>query len=176
MGIAETAVAAPQKDELLAGTGEISEHQAVIFIHDLGAGRNPQDQILAVAASALAAGAGATVLRPKMLPIPVIDQSIEVLGSDKDDVPAFTAIAAVRAAELNKLFAAKAHCAATAVTTLQVNLALVEELHLRETKKGNSRAAPLWLRFASWNGYSAASAADGSAGTTETYVRPASPV
>jgi hypothetical protein len=176
MRIAKAAVAAPQKDEVLAGTGEISEHQAVIFTHDLGPGRNPQNQIFAVGAGALAAGAGTTVLRPKMLPIPVIDQGIEVLGRDKDDVPAFTAITAVRATELDELFAPKAHRAAPAVATLQVNLALIEKLHLREMKKGNSRAAPLWLRFGSWNGYSAASAADGSGGTTETYVRPASPV
>jgi hypothetical protein len=131
MRIAETAVAASQKDELLAGAGEISEHQAVIFIHDLSAGRDPQNQTFAVGAGALAAGAGTTVLRPKMLPIPVINQGIEVLGRDQDDVTAFAAIAAVRATELDKLLPAKAHCAAPAVTALQVDLALIEKLHLK---------------------------------------------
>src|SRR5271169_4803668 len=77
-----------------------------------------------------------------MLPIPVIDQGIEVLGGDKDDVTALAAITAVRAAELDKLLPAKAHCAAAAVTALQVDLALVEELHLKAIKKGNSWAAP----------------------------------
>jgi len=81
---------------------------------------------------AFASGAGAAVLRPKMLPIPVIDQGIEVVGCDKDDVPAFAAITAVRAAELDKLLPAKAHCAAAAVTALQVNLALIEKLHLTD--------------------------------------------
>ena len=45
-----------------------------------------------------------------------------------------------------------------------------------DAKKGNSRAAPLWLRSASENSYSAAPDAGGSGRTTETYVRPARPV
>ena len=167
MRIAEPAVAALQKDEPLAGTGEISEHQAVIFIHDLGADRNPQNQIFAVGAGPLAAGTGPAVLRPKMLPISVIDQRIEVLGRDKDDVAAFAAIAAVRPAELDKLFAAKAHRAAPAVTALQVDLALIEELHVHKLKGEQPGRSPL-APSSSGNGYSAASAGGGAGGTTDT--------
>ncbi len=105
--------------------------------------RNAQNQILAVGAGALAPGAGAAVLRPKMLPIAVVDQCVQVFGRDKDDVPPFAAVAAVGAAELDKLLAAKAHRAAPAVTALQVNLALIKELHLRKLKGEQPGRSPL---------------------------------
>ena len=148
--------------------GEISEHQPIIFIHDLGARRDLQNQIFAVGAGAVAAGAGTAVLRSKMLPISIIDQSVEVLGRDKDDVAALAAIPAVRPAELDELFAAKAHRAAPAITALQVNLALIEKLHLHKFKRGAAWPLPFKLLAVSGDGYSAASAAGGSGGTTET--------
>ena len=77
-----------------------------------------------------------------MLPISIIDQSVEVLGRDKDDVAALAAIPAVRPAELDELFAAKAHRAPPAVTALQVNLALIEELHLHKTKREQLGRSP----------------------------------
>ena len=146
MCIAETAIAALQKDKLLPGMGEVGENDAVIPVDHLSADRNAQNEILTVGAGALASGAGAAVVRPKMLTIPVIDQGVEVVGRDKGDVPSLAAVAAIGAAELDKLLAAKAHRAAPAVTTLQVNLALIEELHLRKLKGEQSGRSP----FSSW--------------------------
>ena len=130
MRVAETAVAALQKDEPLAGAGEVGEHLAVLGIHDLGADRNLQDQIFASRAGALAPGAGPAVVRPEMLPIAKVDQGIEIIGRGKDDVAASAAVTAVGAAELDEFLAAKARAPAPAVTALQVDLALVEKLHL----------------------------------------------
>ena len=156
-----------RKTQLLAGASEVGEHDPIVFIHDLGTDRNLQDEILAVGASALASGAGAAVLSPKMLPIPVIDQGVQVVSRDKDDVAAFAAVAAVGAAELDELLAAKAHRAASAITALQVNLALIEELHLCRLKRGAAGPLPFGSA-ASGNGYSAASAGGSAGGTTET--------
>src|SRR5205814_6275944 len=114
----------------------------IFLIQDLSADRNAQYEILAIGAGALAAGAGTTVLRAKMLPVTVIDQGIEVLGRDKDDVAAFAAITAVWPAELDELFAAKAHRAAPAVAAFQVNLALIEELHLHKLKGEQQGRSP----------------------------------
>ncbi len=93
-------------------------------------------------AGPIAAGAWPAVLRPEMLPIPIIDEGIKVLGRGKDDVAAPAAITAVRAAELDEFLAAETHGAAASVTALQVDLALVEELH-RNPEKKERRAAPL---------------------------------
>jgi len=77
-----------------------------------------QYKVLTIGTGTVAPGARPSVLRPKMLAIPIVDQSVEVLHRFKDDVAAPAAIAAVRAAEFDKLLAAKTHCAAAAVTAL----------------------------------------------------------
>src|SRR6266446_8312045 len=143
MRIAKTAVTAPHEDEPLAGAGEVGEHFPIVLVHDLGADRDTHHEILTMRAGPIAPGARPAVLRPEMLPIPVIDERIEVLGRGKDDVAAPAAITAVRAAELDEFLAAETHCAAASVTALQVDLALVEELHRNpEEKKGSGRRSP----------------------------------
>src|SRR3984893_1641068 len=138
MRIAKTAIAAPHKDKPLAGADKVGEHLLIVLVHDLGANRNVQHEILTMSAGPIPAGARPAVLRPEMLPVSVIDEGIEVLDRGKDDVAAPAAITAVRAAELDKLLAAETHCAAASVTTLQVDFALVEELHRNpKKKKGN---------------------------------------
>src|SRR6516162_2422287 len=130
MHVAETAVTTLQEDPPLARAGEIGEDLAVLGIHDLGADRNLQDQIFASCTGALAAGAGPAVGCAKMLTIPKVDQGVEIIGHDKDDVAASAPVTAIGAAKLDKLLAAKARAAAPAVTALQVDLTLVEKLHL----------------------------------------------
>src|SRR5262249_17299004 len=95
-------------------------------------------------AGALTARARPAGRCPKMLPIPIIDQGVEVLGGNKDDVSSFAAVTAIRAAELDEFFAAKAHRATAAIAALQVNLALIEELHSHQ-QKGERQAAPLFV-------------------------------
>ena len=85
MRIAKTAVAAPHEYEPLAGAGEVGERLLIVLVHDLGANRNAQHEILTMRAGAIAAGARPAVLRPEMLPVSVIDEGIEVLDRGKDD-------------------------------------------------------------------------------------------
>ena len=93
-----------------------------------------------------------------MLPIAVVDQGVEVVRRDEDDISAFAAVAAVGTAELDEFLAAEARRAAAAVTALQVDLALVEELH-------GASAAPMGCRLGDYSAASATSAVVG--GTTE---------
>ncbi len=97
-----------------------------------------QDEIVAVRAGALAPGARPAVWRPEMLPIAVVDQGVEIVRRGKDDVAALAAVTAVGAAELDEFLAAKARGPAPAVTTLQIDFALVEKLHL----PGSTRPLP----------------------------------
>src|SRR5271166_2747401 len=143
MRVAETAIAAPQEDPPLAGAGEIGEHHPVLGIHDLGPDRDAQDEIIAPGAGALAPGTRPTDRCPEMLAIAVVDQGVEIVRRGKDDVAAFAAIATVGAAELDELLAAKARGPAPAVTALQVDLALVEELH-GASQRPDGRP-PRWL-------------------------------
>src|SRR5262245_3604801 len=99
-----------------------------------------------------------------MLPVPVVDQGVQIVCRRKDDISAFAPVTTVGAAELDELLTAKAGGAAAAVTALQVDLALIEKLHRIEIKKGNGRAAPLRLRAFRGEGYSAACAGSGAAG------------
>src|SRR5439155_24923710 len=87
---------------------------------------------LAAGAGALASGTRPARLRSEMLAIAKINQGVEIVGRGKDDIAALAAVAAVGAAELDELLSAKARGTPPAVTALQINLALIEELHLRK--------------------------------------------
>ena len=143
MSIAKTAVTAAEQNEAFAGTGEIRKDYPVLLIQDLCTDRNAQYEILAAGAGTLTARARPAVLCPKMLPVPVIDQGVEVFGRDKHDVSTFAAIAAVRAAELDEFFAAEAHRATAAIAALQVDLTLIEELHSHQQKGEQPGRSPL---------------------------------
>src|SRR6185312_1478544 len=143
--VAEPAIAAREQYDTLARTGQIGEHDLLAVIEDFGADRHAQHQLLAVCAGTLAAGAAAPVLGAEMLPVAIVDEGVEIVLGDDDDVSALAAVAAVRAAELDELLAAKAHRAAPAIAALQVDFALVEKFHrFGANRKRGARAAPLW--------------------------------
>ena len=145
VGIAESAIAALQQYEPLAGTGQISEHLPFVLIKNLRSDRDPQLQILAAGSAALASGAWSAVLRAKMLPVSVVNKCVEVFRHDEDDVSALAAIAAVRTTELYVFLATKARRAAAAITALQIDLTLIEKLHgktLRGIKRGTADRSP----------------------------------
>src|SRR5262249_30139473 len=119
--VAKTAVATPQKNPPLAGTDQVSEHQAVVGIHDLGSDRDLQHEILAIRAGPLAPSAGPAVGCPEMLSIAVVDQGVEIVSHGKDDVTSLAAVPAVRAAKLDELLATKTRGPARAVTALQID-------------------------------------------------------
>src|SRR5262249_47629025 len=94
-----------------------------------GPRRHGQDEVAPAGAGALAPGAAAPVRRAEMLLVAIIDQRVEVVLSEKDDVAAFAAVAAVRAAELDEFLAPEARRAGAAVAAFEVDLALVEKFH-----------------------------------------------
>src|SRR5207244_1483726 len=162
-----------QQHDPLARLRQVGEHGFPVVLEDLRPDRHAQHEVAAMGAGAVGASTAAPVLRPKMLPVAVIDQGVQVVGRDEGDVAALAAVAAVGSAELNEFLATKAHRAAPAVAALQVDLALIEEFHGRNKLKRGA-AGPLPSRSVGWgNGYSAASAGRG---TIEMKVRPPRPL
>src|SRR5439155_13198996 len=102
MGIAEPAIAAAQQHDALVRPGQIGKHGFLVVVEDLRPDRDAQYEVAAMGAGAIGASAAAAVLRPKMLPVAVINQGVEVVGGDKGDVAALAAITAVRPAELDE--------------------------------------------------------------------------
>src|SRR6516164_7014616 len=129
MRVTKTAIAALQENPPLAGAGEVGKHLAVLGIHDLSPDRQLQDEIGAIGTGALAPGPRSAVRCTEVLPVAVVDQSVQIAHNGKDDLAAFAAVTTIGAAELDELLATKARGPAPAITALQIDLALVEELH-----------------------------------------------
>src|SRR5216684_5853443 len=114
-----------------------------------------------------------------MLSVAVVDQRVQIVGSEENDVAAPAALAAIGPAEFDEFLAAKAHRAAPAITALQIDLALVEKFHglVDVKRKGERLGRSPRFPVGPGNGYSAASAGRSSAGrgTTEMKVRPPIP-
>ena len=64
-----------------------------------------------------------------MLLVAIIDQRVQAVDADRDHIAAPPAITAVGAAELDIGLAAETGRAAAAITALDMNLGLIEELH-----------------------------------------------
>src|SRR5690606_32147284 len=96
--VAQTAAATSGGDVLRAVPHEVGQHLAGPGRHD-GAGGHGQDQVLALGAVALAALAGAAVGGAAVRAVVVVDERGDLGVDAQDDVPAATAVAAVRPAE-----------------------------------------------------------------------------
>src|SRR5690606_12076342 len=97
----------------------------------LGAYGDAQDYVLALGAVHLAALAVVAGLGLEMLLVAEVDQGVQPIGRLDPDVAALAAVAAVRAAVGNELFATERDGARAAVAGANVDLGLVEELHGR---------------------------------------------
>ncbi len=144
--VAEPTIAAAQKNDALARACEVDQDLPVLLVHDLGPDRYRQHQLAAVGAALFAPRPAPPVRRPEVLAIAVVDQGVEIIRRDKDDVAALAAIAAVRAAELDEFFAAKARRTRPPGAALQIDFALIEKLHRIGHKNRNGRAVPLGPR------------------------------
>src|ERR1043165_9809065 len=131
MRVAEAAVTALRDHDGLADVGQVGEQSLTILLIDLGAGRDPHDDVLAVRAGAILAHPGAAVLRREMLLVAIVDQRVEAVPRGDDHVAAAPAVAAVRAAELDELLAAERDTAVPAIAGADVDLGFVEEFHER---------------------------------------------
>src|ERR1051326_3729178 len=140
MRIAEAAIAAARQYDLLAWLGEIGKQRLAVLLVNLRAGRNFENRVGAVGAVTILAHAGAAVLSKKVLLVAVVDQRVEPVDRDGDHVAAFAAVAAVRAAVLDELFAPERHAAVTAVAGANIDFGFVEEFH-RDTNNSARPAA-----------------------------------
>src|SRR4051812_12014154 len=109
MRVAETAIAAFRQHVPLAEPGEVVDQGFAVLIDNLGAYRNLEHDRLAVGTVAVLAHAIDALLRLEVLLVAIIDQGVESVGDLDNDVATAAAIAAARAAEFDKLLAAKRH-------------------------------------------------------------------
>ena len=115
--------------DLLTNLGQVGYQGLVVFLEDLRAHGDFHDHCWAFAAGPIAthsvhAGAGL-----EMLLVAVIDQRVQAIDASGDDVAAASAVAPVRAAELDEFLAAKRDGAGAAVARANVDFGLVEEFH-----------------------------------------------
>jgi hypothetical protein len=64
-----------------------------------------------------------------MLLIAKINQGVEIIRSQKNDVPPAASIAAIWATKLYELFSPKADTPSTTITTFKKNFCLIEKFH-----------------------------------------------
>ena len=128
-GIAESAIAAAQQNDAVAGRNEIRDQGLPVFVEDLRARGHGQHHFGALGAGAVLAHAVPALFRLEMLLVAVVEKRIEVGHALDDDVAAFAAVAAVGAAELDELLAAEADGAVAAVARTHIDLGGIEELH-----------------------------------------------
>src|SRR5690606_16677560 len=131
MQVAEAAVAALEEQHALADFGQVGDQRLVVLLQHLRANRNAQHDIGTLGAIALLAHAMATGLCLEMLAVTIVDQRVEAIDTFYPDVATATAVAAVRSTELDELLAAERNRSGTAVAGADIDLRLIEELHLR---------------------------------------------
>ena len=135
--IPEPAIAALQQHHLHTRAIQVGQHRLLIVGEDLGADRHRNRDIRCAVPCLIAAGSVAALGRAEMLRVAEIDQRVQVLGRLKNNVPAASAIAAVRPAELDELLPPERDYTVAAVAGAQIDFRLVEELHRAIPEKQN---------------------------------------
>ena len=128
-GIAAPAVAAAHECLALADAREVEQHVLAILGQDLRPDGHLDDQILAARAGAVLPRSAAAAGRAEMLGVAEVDQRVQPGDRLEHDVAALAAIAAVRAAIFDELFAPEADGAGAARAGADEDLGLVEEMH-----------------------------------------------
>ncbi len=129
MGVAKTAISAPQDADACARLGEIGDQALVVFLIDLRAHRHSHDCIRAVGARHVLAHAGTAAFRRDVLLEAVVDEGVQVLHRLHPDIAPIAAIAAIGTAVLDEFLAAERNAAIPAFAGADIDLRLVEELH-----------------------------------------------
>ena len=131
-GIARVAAPAHpafEQNHALAHFGKVREKLLALFVEDLGADRDFDHQVRGAGARAVLAHAMTSALGAEVLGVAEIDQRIEAGHRDHDDIAALAAVASIRPAVFDVLFASEADRAGPARAGLEVNLGLVEKMH-----------------------------------------------
>src|SRR5690349_13066671 len=130
MRIAEAAIAAFGDGDALADFSEVGEQGLPIFFIYLRAGRHAKHDVVSIGAMAVLAHAVFAALGLEVLLIAIVDERVETIDCLDDDVTAFSAVAAIRPAELDKLLAPKRDAAISARAGCDINFRLVQEFHV----------------------------------------------
>ena len=115
----------------MADLGQIGEHGGPVLVEDLGAHRQAQDGVGAAPAAAIATGPRPTPHGFEMLLIAIVDEGVETVDTNRHDIAAAAAVAAVGTAIFDIGFAAKTDAAGSAVAAFHKDLGLIEEFHGR---------------------------------------------
>src|ERR1700722_15925504 len=126
MSIAEPAIATAQQGHPLSGGVEVRQHGLLIVGENLGAERNLDDDVRGARTGAVRSRPIAALSCPEVLRVAKVDQCVQIVLGLEYDVPALAAIAAIRAAELDKLLPSERHHTVPAVPGAQIDLRLVE--------------------------------------------------
>ena len=129
MQIAEAAVAALAQQDALARLQQFADDGFGFEVGDDGADRHAQHDVFGRRTEAVGAPAGLAVARLVAARIAVVDQRVEIAVRLGPDAAALAAIAAVRPAEGNEFFAAKARAAGATVTGGDIDGGFVNEFH-----------------------------------------------
>jgi len=130
MGIAEAAIAALGNAETLTLDCHVDDQSFVVFLEDLRADRDLQRHVFAIGTRAVAAHAMRAGLGLEMLLEAEVDQRVEAVDRLHPDIAATTAVAAVRTAEFDELFAPKRDSTGATVARANIYLSFVEKFHL----------------------------------------------
>ena len=126
MLVAGAALAAPRDDDRLT-SGKVRHNLPGLRLPDDRPLRHRDDEVLAGTAGAVAAASGCAVLGVILFLIAELFQRVEVAVDDKDDVPAPSAVPAVRAARGDVLFAAEGNGAVAAVSGFDKDGCAIDE-------------------------------------------------
>src|SRR5690606_15828192 len=137
-GVAQTVPAALGDQQALSRLDQVANHLLGVGVDHRGTHRHRQDQILALGAGALAGAALLAVGGDEAAGVAVVDQGVEVVRGFQIDGAAVTAVAAVGAALLDELFAAKTHHAVAAVAGLYRYRYFIDEFHGAPPARGRA--------------------------------------
>src|SRR5690606_28479438 len=142
-GVAAAAAAAGGGEEAVAVAVQLSQHLTGVHVgHDRALGHDDLDRLAALAVQVLALAVGA-VAGPAVGVVAERDQRGDVVVGDEPDVAAVAAVAAVRSAHDDGTFTTERDAASAAVTTADVELALVDELRSGVGHTSSLRRTPV---------------------------------
>ncbi len=160
-GVADTVETALSNQQALTRTQELTDRLPGLRVPHPSTDRNPHQQILAAATGHIAAHAALATLGAESLPVAEIHQGIEIGVRHQKHTTAVPAVAAIRATPGDELLAPEAHATTAAVTGLDADSGLIDELHdlarlrLRPTSRdeahqGRVQGAEYRLTTAPW--------------------------
>ena len=134
MTVAESAVSAGKQQPALARPHQVMDDTLPVFVENLGADRHPERGVLAVGTRAHFAAPGLSVPGDHMPSVPVIDQCVQTGIRLNEHAAAVSAVAAVRASELDELLPPEADRTGPSRPRTGMYFGQVNKLHRFQTR------------------------------------------